>query len=465
MEEDNGNNEISRKIMRWARRRSSMFSLLFMLVCLVLLGSVLHLYQVHTASFIVVSVEGQKLGLLSSEEELKDIIAGLQQEASFLYGRPVKIAENVQYEDVSRPTGEEEREEVASGLRRELSFLVQAHMVTVDGKYILPLNSEREKEKMIDLVYQEFILEEDNIDLKNIKIVEDISTSLEFTRPHRIKEAEEIAQLLLNGGERRETHLASRGDTLTTNASQNGVSVEEIQELNSHVEEELIRQGDEITINAGTPLVTVITEKEKVEIEKIPYETEYVYDDKLWKERSEIREEGEYGKKEVTYRVISENKEDVEKEKVREKVIEEPSPEIKVKGTSEVPHSGTGSFIWPVDGGGRITSPYGWRGSGFHSGVDIASSTGTPILAADDGVVVFSGWDGGYGNTVVIRHGKYYTLYAHNAQNTVAEGQAVRKGQVIASMGSTGRSTGSHLHFEVRTGGRHGPAQNPMNFY
>ena len=123
----------------------------------------------------------------------------------------------------------------------------------------------------------------------------------------------------------------------------------------------------------------------------------------------------------------------------------------------------TGHFIWPVDGG-QITSPYGWRRGRFHAGMDIGASTGTSIFASDGGVVVFEGWDGAYGRSIVIKHGTYYTRYAHNSVNLVKTGDIVTQGQVIGQVGTTGRTTGSHLHFEIRTGGIYGPTINPARY-
>lgn len=115
---------------------------------------------------------------------------------------------------------------------------------------------------------------------------------------------------------------------------------------------------------------------------------------------------------------------------------------------------------WPVSG--RITSSYGNRRHPilrvvrFHEGVDIGASYGTPIRATADGVVVRSGWAGGYGNVVQISHGfNCTTFYAHNSRNVVKVGQKVKRGQTIAYVGSTGISTGAHCHYEVRIGGRH----------
>ena len=119
-------------------------------------------------------------------------------------------------------------------------------------------------------------------------------------------------------------------------------------------------------------------------------------------------------------------------------------------------------YIWPSQG--NITSGYGMRFGKLHPGVDIAAPLGTPILAAASGVVVFAGWtDRGLGYQVSIRHPDgNVTVYGHNQRVLVTAGQKVEQGQPIAEMGSTGFSTGPHLHFEIRPGGRKGV--NPMGF-
>lgn len=121
---------------------------------------------------------------------------------------------------------------------------------------------------------------------------------------------------------------------------------------------------------------------------------------------------------------------------------------------------------WPVRG--RITSEFGTRenpwhgGQEFHSGVDISAGTGTPVRATADGIVSFSGWSAGNGNLVVIEHGfGYSTLYAHNSSIVVRVGQKVKRGDIIANVGSTGNTTGPHLHYEVWHNGK---PVNPIDF-
>ena len=126
----------------------------------------------------------------------------------------------------------------------------------------------------------------------------------------------------------------------------------------------------------------------------------------------------------------------------------------------------TGTMTWPAEG--EVTSPFGWRvhpifgTQRLHTGIDIGADYGDAIRAADGGVVIHADWMGGYGNAVIIDHGNgISTLYAHNSQLLVSEGQTVSKGQTVARCGSTGYSTGPHLHFEVR---HNGSPVNPLNY-
>jgi murein DD-endopeptidase MepM/ murein hydrolase activator NlpD len=123
--------------------------------------------------------------------------------------------------------------------------------------------------------------------------------------------------------------------------------------------------------------------------------------------------------------------------------------------------------LMPITGG-TVTSGFGWRrdpingGNAFHEGVDIPAPSGTPILAAGGGTVIYSGWRGGYGNVVFLCHGGGITTrYAHNSQNNVEVGERVERGQAIAYVGSTGRSISTHLHYEVLIDGQH---VDPMIF-
>jgi murein DD-endopeptidase MepM/ murein hydrolase activator NlpD len=125
-----------------------------------------------------------------------------------------------------------------------------------------------------------------------------------------------------------------------------------------------------------------------------------------------------------------------------------------------VPGNFSGQLMWPFHG--RITSGYGQRWGRSHTGIDIDCVTGDPLVAADSGVVILSGWKNGYGNTVIIQHpGNISTLYGHGSRNIATKGAKVRRGELVMLCGSTGRSTGDHLHFEVRV---NGVPHNPMGY-
>jgi len=132
--------------------------------------------------------------------------------------------------------------------------------------------------------------------------------------------------------------------------------------------------------------------------------------------------------------------------------------DLQARKRSMDPHLKNFPTMWPVNA--QISSPFGWRrnpfgsGSEFHHGIDLRAPSGTPIRAAGGGTVIFNGWQSGYGNTIILCHGNgYTTLYAHNSVNLASVGQRVERGDIIARVGTTGRVTGAHVHFEVRING------------
>ena len=122
------------------------------------------------------------------------------------------------------------------------------------------------------------------------------------------------------------------------------------------------------------------------------------------------------------------------------------------QGQSSSPPPSSAGLVWPVSG--PVTSPFGWRWGRMHEGIDIGVSYGTPIHAAASGTVIYCGWESGYGNLTVLDHGgNLATAYGHQSSIAVSCGQHVNQGDVIGYVGSTGHSTGPHLHFEVRVNG------------
>ncbi len=150
----------------------------------------------------------------------------------------------------------------------------------------------------------------------------------------------------------------------------------------------------------------------------------------------------------------------IEREQLEEmEALQEVSATLAAKIQAAQAEAGTGGgspsaagFVWPVLG--PVTSPFGWRWGRMHEGIDIGVPSGTPIRAAAPGTVIYAGWLGGYGNLTVIDHGGgVATAYGHQSSLAAGNGASVAQGQVIGYVGSTGHSTGPHLHFEVRVNG------------
>lgn len=168
------------------------------------------------------------------------------------------------------------------------------------------------------------------------------------------------------------------------------------------------------------------------------------------------------------YKNISNEKKDIEAaledlERESQKIEEE-----LMKLNPNTQYVGSGVYTWPTPGYTRITSPYGMRKhpilktNRMHTGIDIGAPNGATIVSVDHGCVVQVGWYGGYGRVVMVDHGHgIVTMYAHTSAALVNVGDAVKKGQAIAKVGSTGWSTGPHLHFEVRINGKY---TNPLNY-
>lgn len=261
------------------------------------------------------------------------------------------------------------------------------------------------------------------------------------------------------------------GDNIWDLAMQYDTTMERIMELNPEIEDETKMQiGEVIKLEKMTPVLSITTVEEATFKQLIPTEIQYVEFSHLYKGQTQVYQQGSDGLKEVTVAVTKVNGEEVSRESVSENILSEPVITVIGYGAKEKPvedvvvtSSGSGNLIHPLKGSGTISSGYGSRWGGFHKGIDFAASAGTPIYAAAGGKVIYSGYNsGGYGNLIIIEHSNgYQTYYAHCSRLYANVGDSVSKGQRIAGVGSTGDSTGNHLHFEVR---KNGTPVNPSNY-
>ena len=194
---------------------------------------------------------------------------------------------------------------------------------------------------------------------------------------------------------------------------------------------------------------------------EVPYTHIVQEDASMFKGDTRVAQHGANGVDGVTYTVREINGKRVGKSVIAKQIVLEPQSQITLKGTRQNIGFGTGDFVWPAVGG-YISSKMGERWGRQHQGIDIARPTNRDILASDGGIVTIATAHSTYGNYIKIDHQNgYETIYAHLSAFKVRVGEKVGRGQRIGTMGSTGRSTGMHLHFEVYKNGR---VQNPLNY-
>ncbi|MGP4073697.1 peptidoglycan DD-metalloendopeptidase family protein [Piscibacillus sp. B03] len=290
----------------------------------------------------------------------------------------------------------------------------------------------------------------------DIGLTENLKVFEEGINPNQLLSVEQLQKMLERGTKGEAIHTIQENEVLGQVASKYDLSVEQLIDMNPELSEDSVVQvGQKVKVESDKPFINVSYTVEKTETESIDFKTVTENTDSLYKGQTKIDQKGEKGEKKITYRVTTKNNEVIEKEKIDEEVVKEPKEEVVLKGTKEVPSRGSGQFAKPTVGG-FITSHMGQRWGSYHKGIDISGVSDRTIKAADNGTVTFAGYDGAYGYKVTINHNNgLKTVYAHLASISVNNGQTVQRGQKIGVMGSTGRSTGVHLHFEVIKNGSH----------
>jgi len=305
-------------------------------------------------------------------------------------------------------------------------------------------------------------LKENETRILEISLKERVSGTTKLIKPELVMSTEEAVEYLQKGTVEEKTYNVQAGDVFGRIATNHNLTSTELVNLNNGVtSESTLRIGQELKVTALEPIVNieVLSEKKVTEVVKFTKEVEET--DSMFKGDTKVKQEGSDGKKDVTYVIREQNGERVGKSVKEENIIVEVKNHIVLKGTKVIPSRGTGSFTWPAEGG-YISSHMGHRWGGFHKGIDIARPNGFAIKAADNGIVTFTGRDGSYGNKVVVNHQNgYQTVYAHLSSINVSKGQTVPQGFNLGVMGSTGRSTGIHLHFEII---KNGTTVNPTSY-
>ncbi|HHY40463.1 MAG TPA: M23 family metallopeptidase [Syntrophaceticus sp.] len=428
---------------------------------MVVVGSNLYLQKNQLAC--AAYYNGQRIAVLASQQEAEKVLACFEQELEETIGQDVFLNESVQFKMCMVPRSEVKSADYYETILRQLPWTADGVELCVDDQPILVLASQEIGEELLERYQNAVIPDESKETIESVRFEGKITFRNKQVAVKEIVPLKDALQLLMGGGLKEKTYIVQEGDTLWDIAAKHNLQVDELLLANAHLTAENLKPGQEIKLTAVEPLLKVVITSHLVTKELLPYETKTKYDSNLDSGKTKVVQEGKNGEARVVYRIVRENSRIVKKLEIERTVVKEPEAKVVAKGTRTMLASrgtGGGTLRWPV--GGVITSRYGYRGREFHSGLDIGANYGAAVGAAAAGRVTSAGWQGNYGYMVTIDHGGgLVTRYAHLSQINVSVGQSVSSGQIIGRVGTTGRATGPHLHFEVLANGSH---RNPLNY-
>lgn len=343
---------------------------------------------------------------------------------------------------------------------------IQGYAFIVNEETWFVLEDPREMKYVIDEYQKPMIARlNDKSNITSIEFVEDVAIK-EVMYSGTFSSAKDALAKLNENKDEAQLYTVMKGDTMWDIAERFNISFRQLATYNSDINLDRIWPGNVITLQPSKPSLDVIITTTQVVEESIPYTNEIIRDNTLISTARVVVKRGIEGTKNVTYAIKTLNGFPHVVEVINEEILTEPEGGILKVGTqTTMKRTSTNNFGVTV---GRFTSGFGYRlhpvtgRREFHYGIDIAGPQGTVIKAYAAGTVTRAQFSSGYGNYIEINHGGgLSTLYAHLSKINVSVGTRVTVGQQIGLMGSTGVSTGSHLHFEVK---RNGTPVNPLNY-
>ena len=427
-------------------------------------GLVLICTTLYSVSY-AVYVDGENVGTVADRDTVAAAISSVEQSSRSLLGYDYTIDNAISYRlGVSRRTDLDDKgvfeDYFSSHLDSGEDEGLRQYSVVVGGQFVGVIDSKSAFNAILQDIRNAYI----NENTVTAEFVEEIELNPVFASA-QVADPEEMRRLLTESTSGETTYTIVKGDTFGGIAYRNDMSVSELKALNPDVNINKLSIGQVINVRELIPRLSVRTTERATYLEAIECPVVTQDDASIYVGSSKILVKGVEGQAEVTADIVRVNGVEKNRTVLEYTTLSEPTTTIKAVGTKPKPKTASnGYYIWPTRG--KITSYFGYRkifGSrSYHSGIDIAGSYGSSIKAADGGKVTFAGYKGAYGYLVIITHDNgSQTYYGHNSSNLVSVGQRVYQGQVIAKMGSTGRSTGNHCHFEVRI---RGSAVNPLNY-
>lgn len=472
---------MNKKSVFWGLLISTFMSVLLFFMGLSferLANSPRELYQVY--------IDGKIVGIITNEDELYNLIDKEQETLKEDYNvDKIYPPSNLEISKVfTYKSDVVKAEDIYEQIKDKEPFTVKGYEVTIDKV------SEEEKDITLYILKKEHLDEAINSTVKmfvneetyeaylngtqetefevgtlleKVSIEEKITVKESYisTEEKIYTTAEDLNRFILFGTDKVSgTYTIKSGDTIKSVAEAHRLNVIEFLIVNPEIKGEnaLLFPGQIVNIGLIDPIITVVTEQTTIENQEIDFETQVKYDNNMAYGTTTVEQAGEKGINKVTFRIETKNGETTNALRISSEEIKPAVDEIIVKGGFNVVYVGDSTYwAWPTLKPFVITSVREWRWGSWHAGIDISGTGhGSPIFSIQNGVAYSVGLNHpSMGNYIYINHNNgYISIYMHLADVFVSQGQTVSKGDTIGTMGNTGRSTGTHLHFAVYYGDR-----------
>ena len=404
------------------------------------------------------SYYGKTLGITKSKDDVYRTIEVLGDKLSEASGTNISldVERDIEFSKV-RGFGldVDSDDDILNTLTYMKDLQVIAYSINVNDKPTVILESEDVAKTVIQAVKDNYSPSEENVEYESVLFVENVEISEQTVQLGDIWNPELAARYLISGTLSDVDHKIMPGESLADIAAGYGISESQLLVANPEIDPDHLAVGTTITLGTSQPIISVSTVEKATYYEDIEFGVQYINNASLYKGETELKSDGAYGQKQVIAQVVRLNGAEQSREVLDTSRVKDPVDAVMYRGTKDIPPSiGTGTFIIPLLSSYRVSSEVGPRWGRNHNGMDLAIPTGTKVYASDGGVVTYSGWKGELGYCVIIDHGGLYTTtYGHNSKLLVSVGDKIYQGQNIALSGNTGKSTGPHLHFEMRYNG------------
>lgn len=405
-----------------------------------------------------VTVDGIQVGTVKTAAEFERVAEQTEDRISDILGHTYTLDSEITYDrTLVKRNAVVSADGLESYLMDRCGAVMQRYVLKVDGVIIGAAGEEGALTALLERIQAPYRTE----NTERAEFVADVTVTREYVPADTSQDLTAMEEYLTANTTGETVYEVQAGDTFMQLAFDNGMTMSELQELNPEVDVDRIYVGQLLNVKEEIPFLSVRTVEQVTYHEAVECPVEEVEDDSMYQGDSRVLDPGVEGDSLVTADVIYVNGKEEERDVVSSTILREPTTKVVAVGTMERPSwLPNGYFIWPVYG--TITSSFGYRNifgsTSYHGGLDIAAPYGTRIAAADGGTVEFAGLATGnnwsYGNLVIVNHGDgRRTYYGHCSKVLVSVGDKVYQGQTVALVGSTGRSTGNHCHFEVRING------------